>query len=68
MAKKKQKVIEDPIQRELDAIKRLIILLLMKSGTSQSEIAKALNMDQGELSRMMPARQFKAFSSTGTSG
>ena len=66
MAKKKQNLIEDPIQRELDAIKRLLILQLLKLGTPQSEIAKALNMHQGDLSHMMPARQFKPFGAKGS--
>ena len=63
MAKKKTRStkIEDPIQRELDSIKRLLILLLIKAGTPQAEIAKAINMDAGDLSRIMPARQFKPF-------
>ena len=61
MAKRRQKTIEDPIHRELDAIKRLLILFLVKAGTPQGEIAKALGIDQGKLSRMMPARSFKPF-------
>lgn len=66
MAKKKQsKPIEEQIQEELAAIKRLLILLLMKAGTPQGEIAKALKMDQGDLSRMMPVRQFKPFVNDG---
>ena len=55
--------IDDPTLRELDAIKRLLILRLLKTGTPQSEIALALDMDQGDLSRMIPARKFKPFSS-----
>ena len=64
MAKKEAKKAKkngDPIVRELDAIKRLLILQLMKAGTSQGEIAKALGIDQAALSRMMPAKQFKPF-------
>ena len=66
MAKRKPQVVEDPVQRELDAIKRLLILQLLKSGTPHSEIAKALNIDQGTLSRIMPARQFKPFGAEGS--
>lgn len=51
----------DPIVRELDDIKRLLIMFLMKSGTAQGEIAKALDMDQGNLSRVLKARDFKPF-------
>lgn len=57
----RQKKIDDPIQRELDAIKRLLMLLLIKAGTPQAELAKALRMDPGDLSRLMPVRQFKPF-------
>jgi len=60
---KKKETGEDPIQRELIAIKRLMILQLMKAGTPQGEIAKALGVDQGGLSRVMPARQFKPLGS-----
>jgi DNA-binding MarR family transcriptional regulator len=50
---------------ELRAIKRLLAVLLMKAGTSQSELALALQMDRSEVSRMLPARQFERFSSNG---
>ena len=59
--KKNKNGISDPTLIELDAIKRLLILFLLKAGTSQSEIALALNMNQGDLSRMLPARKFKPF-------
>lgn len=58
---KNQKIAGDSVEKELDSIKRLLILLLMKSGTPQGEIAKALDMNQGLLSQMMPARAFKPF-------
>lgn len=59
--KRRQRVrIEDPTVRELDAIKRLLILQLLKAGTQQSEIALALDVDASEVSRMMPARKIKA--------
>lgn len=61
MAKKKRKKTEDPIEQELGAIKTLLILLLMKVGTKQADIAKALKIDAGGLSRMMPAKDFKPF-------
>jgi len=54
----------DPLLKEIDSIKRLIMLLLIKAGTSQSEIAVALDIDQGDLSRMLPARKFKPFNKT----
>jgi DNA-binding MarR family transcriptional regulator len=59
--KKDKKSTQDPTLKEIEAIKRLFILFLIKGGASQGEIATALNMDQGNLSRMFPARKFKPF-------
>lgn len=53
---KKSKRIDDPMLRELDAIKRLLIVHLYRSGVSQGDVAKALKIDAGDLSRMVPAR------------
>jgi uncharacterized protein YerC len=39
---------------ELDAIKRLQILTLMKSGVTQDTIANALGVGQATISRMFP--------------
>ena len=62
MAKaKRKKSIDDPVQAELDSIKRLLTLLLLKAGTSQGEIAMALDVDQSVVSRMFPARKVKKF-------
>ena len=58
---KKKKSIDDPIQEELDSIKRLLTLLLLKAGTSQGEIAMALDVDQSVVSRMFSARKVKKF-------
>ena len=41
----------DPVVAELQAIKRLLVLYLMKVGTPQIEIAKALETDQSCISR-----------------
>lgn len=48
----------DPVLRELQGIRRLLCVLLIKNGTSQGELAAALQMDQGALSRELPARKF----------
>ncbi|MFX0141480.1 MAG: hypothetical protein ACFFDN_48025 [Candidatus Hodarchaeota archaeon] len=61
MAPKKKKEIEDPIQAELDSIKRLLTLLLLKAGATQEEVAIALDVDQSAVSRMFPARKLKKF-------
>ena len=57
----KSNQIKDPTLKELDAIKRLLILLLIKAGASQGEIAMALHTDQANVSRMFPARKVKRF-------
>ena len=64
MAKTQQKSVEDPVKSELEAIKRLLAVLLMKLGTSQGEVAKAMMIDPTKLSRMLPAREFKPFGSS----
>lgn len=51
----------DPIQMELDAIKRLLTLLLLKAGASQREIAKALGVNQSVVSRMFSPITVKRF-------
>jgi hypothetical protein len=55
----------DPIERELESIRRLLVLLLLKAGTSQAELALALQMDVGDVSRMIPARRVKRFGAPG---
>ena len=52
---------EDPLLKELGSIKRLLILFLIKAGTSQAEIATALCVDQTTVSLMFPARKVKRF-------
>lgn len=46
----------DPIGvlRELEDIKRLLMLALIRDGVSQAEIAKALGVSQPSISRMFP--------------
>lgn len=39
---------------EVEAVKRLLILILLRDGASQSEIAKALGVNQSSISRMFP--------------
>ncbi|MEY2521055.1 MAG: hypothetical protein QOF24_2814 [Verrucomicrobiota bacterium] len=59
--KRNKKGIQDPTIKELDAIKRLLMLLLLKAGASQREIAKTLDMDQGNFSRAYPTGKVKRF-------
>ncbi len=61
MAKRKKKTIDDPIQAELDSIKRLLMLFLVKAGATQGEIGTALGISRMGVSRMFPAKQIKKF-------
>ena len=47
----------DPIVMELGAIKRLLVLQLLRDGATQSDIAVALQTDQGTVSRLIPAKK-----------
>jgi predicted XRE-type DNA-binding protein len=44
----------DTAQAELVAIKKLLVLGLIRSGTSQRQIAKALGVNQSQISRLFP--------------
>lgn len=48
-------------EEELIAIKKLIMLLLLKAGASQDEVAAALGVDQSSVSRMFPGVKIKKF-------
>jgi transcriptional regulator len=63
--KRNNKAQQDPTLKELDGIKRLLILFLIKAGASQGEIAMVLHTDQANVSRMFPARKVKRFSAEG---
>jgi hypothetical protein len=62
MTKRHRKSIEDPTLKELDAIKRLLILLLQKAGAAQAEIAKSLGIDPGDFSRAYSIGKVQRFS------
>jgi DNA-directed RNA polymerase specialized sigma subunit len=49
------------VQKELDSIKRLIVLLLLKTGATQKEIGSALGIDQGTVSRMFQVEKVQKF-------
>jgi hypothetical protein len=67
MSKKKdqeddpQKVVID----ELKNIKGLLVLLLLKGGATQGEIAKALNSSQPTVSRLYPFGEVEPISTRG---
>lgn len=45
--------------KELESIKRLLILLLVKLGASSPEIGSALGIDESVVRRLVPARKVK---------
>jgi DNA-binding MarR family transcriptional regulator len=63
MAKKRIKKtnLQTTTEKELDTIKRLLMLFLIKTGASLSELALALKMDQADISRMIPIRKIKKY-------
>jgi hypothetical protein len=48
-------------EKELNAIKRLLMLLLIKTGATQEELALALQINQKDVSIMMPSRTIKKY-------
>ena len=44
---------------QLEDIKRLLMLLLLKLGSTSEEIALALEVDSSAVRKMIPARQIK---------
>lgn len=44
----------DPAIAELVAIKKLLILLLVREGLTQSQVASALEIDRTSVSRLFP--------------
>jgi predicted transcriptional regulator len=49
----------DPVAKELDAIKKLLILQLVTSGVQSKDIAKVLGLDKSDLSRLVSSRGIK---------
>lgn len=48
------------VHSELIDIKKLLMLKLLNEGITQAQLAATLGIDQGNLSRMFPARLAKA--------
>ena len=48
-------------EKELNSIKRLLMLLLVKTGATQEELALALQINQEYVSRIMPTRAIKKY-------
>lgn len=49
----------EPLVRELDAIKRLLVLLLAKSGADSTEIAMALEVEASTVRHMISFRKVR---------
>jgi predicted transcriptional regulator len=49
----------DRLEKELDAIKRLLVLQLLTSGVQAKDIAHALGVDASAVSRLVPARRVR---------
>lgn len=47
---------EDSLVAEVESLKKLLVLLLLKLGASQAEIAGALGVSQPSVSRMIPGK------------
>jgi hypothetical protein len=56
----------DPVLKELDGIKRLLILGLLTSGVQATDVARALGVDKSAVSRLVPARRIRKRSQGGT--
>jgi predicted transcriptional regulator len=49
----------DATVKELDAIKRLLVLQLLTSGVQATAVAAAMGVAKSAVSRLVPARQVK---------
>ena len=45
--------------KQLEDVKRLLMLLLLKRGSTSEEIALAMKVDSSAIRRMIPVRQVK---------
>ena len=61
MASKRSPETSDPLLREMLAIKRLLVLHLLKAGASQTEIGHALGIDQSAVSRMFASCKVRKY-------
>ena len=49
----------DPVTKELDAIKRLLVLQLLTSGVQATAVAQAMGVAKSAVSKLVPARKVK---------
>lgn len=53
--------LDHSLLKETEALKRLLVLLFVKLGTSSDELAGALQIDGSAVRRMVPSRKVKQF-------
>jgi len=49
----------DPVAKELEAIKKLLILQLVTSGVQAKDVGKVLGLGKSDMSRLVPTRAIK---------
>ena len=54
----------DPIAGQLEAVKRLLMLQLLKAGVSASDIAKVLGVAKSRISETIPLRSLSSVTRT----
>lgn len=62
MTEKKYSIDTDALLDELSSLKRLMILFLLKSGATQTEIGLTLGVNKSTVSRMLPLSKINKFS------
>lgn len=67
MAKKTAET-PDPVLAELTAIKRLMVMTLLRTGASQTEVAAALGVGQSYVSGMFPNDVMKSLRAAAKDG
>lgn len=60
----KKNITCEPIEKELDSIKKLLVLLLLKAGATQDEVGGALGIDRSTISRWFPGIKIHKFIDT----
>lgn len=65
MPKAPNSVTDDLDQKELASIKWLLVLLLLKAGATQEEIAWPLGVSQSAVSKMLDGKKIRKFTHSG---
>lgn len=50
---------EEPVLKELQSIKKLLVLLTIKSGATSEEIGQAIGVDSSTVRKMFPMKKTK---------